>query len=219
MDKYIDRPHAGKILATHLKKYANKEDVIVLALPRGGVPVAYEIAKSLSAPLNVFIVRKLGVPGHEELAMGALASGGVILLNEELINYLHISKSSIDEVIKSEEEELSRRESLYHVNEETPVLKDKTILLVDDGIATGSTMHAAIMALRQQKPAQIIIAVPVAAQDTYREMTKLVDQIVCPLIPINFYAVGLWYESFSQTSDDEVCELLEKASQEKRSAK
>ncbi|MCL9684959.1 phosphoribosyltransferase [Legionella maioricensis] len=218
MDKYIDRQHAGKILSTHLKKYANKEDVIVLALPRGGVPVAYEIAKSLSVPLDVFIVRKLGVPGHKELAMGALASGGVILLNDELIGYLHISKSSIDEVIKSEEKELSRRESLYHVNEEVPVLKDKTILLVDDGIATGSTMHAAIMALRQQKPAQIIVAVPVAAQDTYHEMTKLVDKIICPLTPVNFYAVGLWYQNFSQTSDSEVCELLKRARQEKRSA-
>ena len=214
MDKYIDRQQAGKILATHLKKYANKEDVVVLALPRGGVPVAYEIATSLSVPLDVFIVRKLGVPGQEELAMGALASGGVILLNEELIHYLHVPKSSIDEVIKAEEKELSRRESLYHVHEEVPALKDKTILLVDDGIATGSTMHAAIMALRKQKPAQIIIAVPVAAQDTYHEMVKLVDKVVCPLIPIHFYAVGLWYEHFSQTSDSEVCKLLKRAYEE-----
>jgi putative phosphoribosyl transferase len=215
MDKYIDRQHAGKILATHLKNYANKEDVVVLALPRGGVPVGYEIATSLSVPLDVFIVRKLGVPGQEELAMGALASGGVILLNEELIHYLHLSKSSIDEVIKAEEKELSRRESLYHVNKEVPDLKDKTILLVDDGIATGSTMHAAIMALRKKKTAQIIIAVPVAAQDTYHEMVKLVDKIVCPLIPVHFYAVGLWYEHFSQTSDSEVCELLKRAHEEK----
>lgn len=215
MDKYLDRQHAGKILATHLKKYAGKEDAIVLALPRGGVPVAYEIASSLSIPLDVFIVRKLGVPGHEELAMGALASGGVVLLNEELINYLKISKPSIDQVIESEKNELSRREQLYHVNEEAPVLKDKTILLVDDGIATGSTMQAAILALRQQKPAQIIVAVPVAAQDTYKDISKLVDKIVCPLTPVNFYAVGLWYKNFSQTSDSEVCELLKKAYQER----
>ncbi len=215
MDQYLDRQHAGKILATHLKKYAGKEDVIVLALPRGGVPVAYEIASSLSIPLDVFIVRKLGVPGHEELAMGALASGGVVLLNEELINYLKISKPSIDQVIESEKNELSRREQLYHVNEEAPVLKDKTILLVDDGIATGSTMQAAILALRQQKPAQIIVAVPVAAQDTYKDISKLVDKIVCPLTPVNFYAVGLWYKNFSQTSDSEVCELLKKAYQER----
>ncbi|BCA94649.1 phosphoribosyltransferase [Legionella antarctica] len=217
MDKYIDRQRAGKILATHLKSYSDKKDAIVLALPRGGVPVAYEIARLLSIPLDVFIVRKLGVPGHKELAMGALASGGLILLNQELIDSFKLLKSSVDQVINYENKELARRESLYHVNKKAPVLRDKTILLVDDGIATGSTMHAAILALRQKKPAQIIVAVPVAAKDTYNDLSKLVDKIVCPLTPVNFHAVGLWYKNFTQTSDSEVCELLRKAYQQRSS--
>ncbi|WP_045097553.1 phosphoribosyltransferase [Legionella fallonii] len=219
MSKYIDREHAGKLLAEQLREYANISDTIILALPRGGVPVAYEIAQKLSVPLDVFIVRKLGVPGHEELAMGALASGGNIVLNEELIATIGISQSSIDNVIKAEEEELLRRERLYHVNGPLPELKNKTIVLVDDGIATGATMKAAILALRQQQPAKIIVAVPVAARDTCKEIAKLVDQIVCPLKPNDFYAVGLWYENFSQTSDDEVRELLKKAYEGRRSVK
>lgn len=211
MDKYIDRGHAGRLLAKELNEYANTSDLIILALPRGGVPVAYEIAHKFSAPLDVFIVRKLGVPGHQELAMGALASGGTMVLNEELIVTLGISESSIERVIEAEENELLRRESLYHIHGPLPDLHDKTIILVDDGIATGATMKAAIKALRQKAPVKIIVAVPVAARDTCKEMSKLADQIICPLKPSNFYAVGLWYENFSQTSDDEVCMLLEKA--------
>ena len=216
MDKYIDREHAGKLLANQLSEYVNRSDVIILALPRGGVPVAYEVARKLSAPLDVFIVRKLGVPGHQELAMGAIASGGNIVLNEELVATFGIPESSIERVIEAEENELFRRESLYHVHGALPDLHDKTIVLVDDGIATGATMKVAIKALRQKKPAKIIVAVPVAARDTCNEMAKLADQIVCPLKPISFYAVGLWYENFSQTSDDEVCTLLEKAYLERK---
>lgn len=208
---YIDRQHAGIVLAKLLKEYSRRTDVIVLALPRGGVPVAYEISVELSLPLDVFIVRKLGVPGHEELAMGALASGGVALLNEDIIQALHIDQSSIDLVKQVEFEELSRREQLYRGNSSFPNLLGKTIILVDDGIATGSTMKAALRALQQQKPATIIIAVPVASPSMVDEMVNLVDVIVCPLRPINFHAVGLWYDNFSQTTDEEVIELLEKS--------
>src|SRR3990167_2155314 len=208
---YIDRQHAGIVLAKLLKEYSRRTDVIVLALPRGGVPVAYEISVELSLPLDVFIVRKLGVPGHEELAMGALASGGVALLNEDIIQALHIDQSSIDLVKQVEFEELSRREQLYRGNSSFPNLLGKTIILVDDGIATGSTMKAALRALQQQKPATIIIAVPVASPSMVDEMVNLVDVIVCPLRPINFHAVGFWYDNFSQTTDEEVIELLEKS--------
>jgi putative phosphoribosyl transferase len=208
MEKYIDRYEAGIILAEHLKDYANQEHVIALALPRGGVPVAYEIATALSIPLDIFIVRKLGVPGHEELAMGAIASGGTVVFNEPLMNQLNIEQKLIDSVLAAEQKELVRRELLYRGNRPFPNLLGKTIILVDDGIATGATMLAAVKALHKHKPASIIIAVPVAARSTCEELKTLVDKIVCPLRPINFYAVGLWYEQFSQTSDDEVIELL-----------
>lgn len=211
MEKFFDRREAGKVLAEQLRVYAKKKDVIVLALPRGGVPVAYEIAKALSAPLDVFIVRKLGVPGYEELAMGAIASGGTVVFNDEILSHLNVPQSSIDRVIQSELQELQRRESTYRDNRPFPVLTDKTVILVDDGIATGATMRAAIKALRQQNPASIIVAVPVAAYSTCEEMTGLVDKIVCPLRPQHFYAVGAWYDNFLQTSDDEVSTLLTKA--------
>ena len=211
--KYVDRKHAGLVLADLLKNYTNRPDVIVLALPRGGVPVAYEIAMKLSLMLDVFIVRKLGVPGHEELAMGAISSGGVTVLNDEIVRSLRINQASIDEVKLSEQQELIRREHLYRGNREFPNVTGKTIILVDDGIATGSTMKAAIAALQQKKPLEIIVAVPVAARETCAEMTTLVKKIVCPLQPIDFYAVGLWYESFPQTADEEVIELLEKSKQ------
>lgn len=211
MEKYIDRYEAGIVLAEHLKDYANQEHVIVLALPRGGVPVGYEIATKLSVPLDTFIVRKLGVPGHEELAMGAIASGGTVVFNESLMNQLNIEQKFIDSVLASEQKELVRRELLYRGNRPFPSLLGKTIILVDDGIATGSTMLAAVKALHKHKPASIIIAVPVAARSTCEELKTLVDKIVCPLMPINFYAVGLWYESFPQTSDDEVIELLKQS--------
>ncbi len=211
MDKFTNRQEAGTILAEYLKDYANQSNVIILALPRGGVPVAYEIATALAIPLDIFIVRKLGVPGHEELAMGAIASGGTVIFNEPLINELNLDQSSIDLVLQGEQKELLRRELLYRGDRLFPKLLDKTIILVDDGIATGSTMFAAVTALRKYKPASIIIAVPVAARKTCEEMTRLVDKIICPLQPINFYAVGLWYENFTQTSDSEVVELLEKS--------
>ncbi|WED44457.1 phosphoribosyltransferase [Legionella cardiaca] len=208
MDKFINRHEAGRILADQLKSYANNPDVIVLALPRGGAPVGYEIAKALSAPLDVFIVRKLGVPGHEELAMGAIASGSTVIFNEEIIDALHVSKEAIDSVIHSEEQELARRENMYRHNQPYPSLKNKIVILVDDGVATGATMRAAIKSLRKQNPARLVMAIPVAAYSTYQEMAKLVDEIICPLQPLHFYAVGLWYEDFAQTSDNEVSALL-----------
>lgn len=211
MNRYRDRQDAGIVLAEHLKEYAHRSNVIVLALPRGGVPVAYEVAVALSLPLDIFIVRKLGVPGYEELAMGALAMGGTVILNEPLMNQLHLDQASINAVLESEQRELVRREHLYRGNRPFPELLGKTIILVDDGIATGSTMRAAVKALRNCKPAFIIVAVPVAARETCDEMAKLVDKIICPLKPINFHAVGLWYENFSQTSDSEVIEFLEKS--------
>lgn len=209
--KYHDRQHAGQVLAELLKDYNVRKDTVVLALPRGGVPVAYEIAMKLGLALDVFIVRKLGVPGHEELAMGALASGGTIVFNDEIIKYLQITKSAMDRVIQSEQGELTRREHLYRGNKPFPPLAGKTIILVDDGIATGSTMKAAIMALQQKQPAELIVAVPVAAHSTCEEMKTLIKTLICPSQPIDFHAVGLWYDNFSQTSDEEVIELLEQS--------
>lgn len=211
MEKFINRKEAGIILAEYLKKYVSLSNTIVLALPRGGVPVAYEIAQALSVPLDVFIVRKLGVPGHEELAMGAIASGDTVIFNKGLLNQLNIDQFSIDTILQKEKEELIRREHLYRGERDFPTLKDKTIILVDDGIATGATMQAAVASLHKHIPASIIIAVPVAARETCVEMAKIVDQVICPLQPINFYAVGIWYENFSQVSDEEVIELLEKS--------
>ncbi len=206
---YDDRYQAGRVLVGLLKNYAKRTDVIVLALPRGGVPVGYEIAQKLSLPLDIFIVRKLGVPGHEELAMGAIASGGITVLNEEIVNLLHISTEAIDTIQKSEQEELLRREQVYRGKKPFPELSGKTIILVDDGIATGYTMRAAIAALKQKKPAKLIVAIPVAARSTCDEIAPLVDEIICPMRPVNFYAVGLWYNDFSQTTDEEVMQLLQ----------
>lgn len=211
MQKYLNRTEAGKALVNHLKAYSHQEQTIVLALPRGGVPIAYEISTALSLPLDVFIVRKLGIPEHEELAMGAIASGNTTVFNEEVIQGLHIQKPAINAVIKAEQKELLRRERLYRGNRPFPELLNKTIILVDDGIATGATMFAAIKALRAHHPKKIIAAVPVAAESTCKEMEPLVDQLICPLKPFDFYAVGVWYEEFPQTSDDEVIELLEKS--------
>ncbi len=208
MDKYNNRQHAGLILARLLRRYANNVDVIILALPRGGVPVAYEVANKLSVPLDVFIVRKLGVPWHEELAMGAIASGGTIVLNDKLVHSLNIQQSEIDSVIKVEEVELLRRELAYRGKRPFPDMSGKTIILVDDGIATGSTIQVAIQALRKHHPAKIIVAVPVSAHDVYDEVSQHVDLLVCPLRPVNFCAVGLWYKDFSQTTDEEVVKLL-----------
>lgn len=211
MDKFKNRQEAGRILAESLENYHDRNDVIVLALPRGGVPVAYEIAKALNVALDVFIVRKLGAPGHEELAMGALAMGGVTVFNEEVVRDLGVSKHDIDVVIKMEQAELNRREMAYRGKKPFPTLANKTIILVDDGIATGATMRAAVNALKKLKPATIIIAVPVAEASTAEKMAAIVDKLICPLKPHNFYAVGQWYDYFSQTSDEEVSELLDQA--------
>lgn len=208
MNKFSDRYAAGKILASQLQSYLKNPNVIVLALPRGGVPVASEVAKSLSVPLDIFIVRKLGVPGHEELAMGAIASGGTIIFNEDILRQLRISESEIQQVIQSEQQELQRREAIYRGKKTLPKLTGKIIILVDDGIATGATMRAAIKALQKQKPQKLVVAVPVAASSTIDEMSNLVDEIICPVKPVDFYAVGAWYDDFSQTTDEEVYQLL-----------
>ena len=196
------------MLAARLEKYAGKADVLVLALPRGGVPVAFEVARALHAPMDVFIVRKLGVPGHEELAMGAVASGGVRVLNDQVVAGLGIPEYVIDAVVNWETEELKRRERLYRGNRPPADVRGKTVILVDDGLATGSTMLAAVQALRRQGPVRIVVAVPVASPDTCELMKAYVDEIVCAATPEPFYAVGLWYEDFSQTTDEEVRELL-----------
>lgn len=207
---FSDRHEAGRQLASQLGDYQGREDVVVLGLPRGGVPVAYEVASALNAPLDVFLVRKLGVPGHPELAMGAIASGGVRVLNDDVIGWYGLPESEIDRVAADEQEELARREREYR-REQTPLdLRGRTVLLVDDGLATGSTMKAAVKAVRTLEPARIVVAVPVGATDTCRELRELADEVVCAHTPEPFSAVGLWYRDFSQTTDDEVRELLEK---------
>lgn len=208
---YRDRIEAGKYLAAQLAHYADRDDLLVLALPRGGVPVAFEVAKALRAPLDIFLVRKLGVPGHEELAMGAIATGGVRVLNDDVVEYLRIPSSVIDSVAANELRELERRERIYRGNRPEPDVRGKTVILVDDGLATGSTMRAAVAALRQQSPARIVVAVPVSAPQTCDEYRMGVDEIVCAITPEPFYGVGQWYEDFSQTTDEEVSDLLEKA--------
>ena len=209
--RYPDRRAAGRILAGQLQHYANRPDVIVLALPRGGVPVGFEVAQALGAPLEIFMVRKLGVPGREELAMGAIASGGVRVLNATVVEQLHLASSVIDAVALREAEELRRRELLYGEKAADFDLTNRVAILVDDGLATGSTMRAAIAAVRQHRAARIVIAVQVAAADTLAALEKEVEEIVCPLAPAYFQAVGEWYEQFDQTTDDEVRELLAQA--------
>jgi predicted phosphoribosyltransferase len=209
--KFRDRRDAGRSLAQKLSAYANRPDVIVLALPRGGVPVAYEVAAALHAPLDVFLVRKLGVPGHEEYAMGAIASGGVRVLNEEVVEALGIPQFRIEAAAAREEQELARRSRAYRGERAPPDVKGRTVILVDDGLATGASMHAAIMALRRLQPARIVVAVPTAAPETCEQMRALADEVVCATTPEPFRAVGLWYEDFSQTSDEEVGALLAQA--------
>ncbi|OGV27514.1 MAG: phosphoribosyl transferase [Legionellales bacterium RIFCSPHIGHO2_12_FULL_37_14] len=208
MEKYQDREEAGSVVADNLKDYMDNPNAIVLALARGGVPVGYEIAKKLHLPLDVMIVRKLGVPTNPEFAFGAITSGGVIILNQEIIKTLALKEQVIAEIKEKEEQELTRREKVYRGARPLPNIENKTVILVDDGIATGYTVKAAIIALRKQNPAQIILAVPVAPQDTLKELQNLVDDIVCPLIPDDLQAVGLWYRVFAQTSDAEVIQLL-----------
>jgi putative phosphoribosyl transferase len=207
---FQDRIDAGQILANKLTKYADQKP-LVLGLPRGGVPVAFEVAKALKAPLDVYIVRKLGVPGHEELAMGAIATGDVRVLNQGVIDPLQISEEAIETETRKEKEELKRREALYRGGRPTLDVTNRTVLLIDDGIATGSTIKAAIAALKKQKAGRIIVGVPVAPPSTIEELRKEVDEVVCVSTPEFFMAISLWYDEFPQTTDDQVRELLEKA--------
>jgi len=209
--RFRDRAEAGRELASRLRPYAGRDDVLVLALPRGGVPVAFEVARELGAPLDVFLVRKLGVPGHEELAMGAIASGGVRVLNRDVVRALGIGERALEAVTAREQRELARREQAYRGDRPQPDVKDRIVILVDDGLATGSTMRAAIMALRQQDPARIIVAVPTAAPEVCEQMRDVADEMVCATTPSPFFGVGQWYDDFSETTDDEVRQLLEEA--------
>jgi len=206
---FRDRPQAGQLLSKKLAGYANREDVIVLALPRGGVPVAREIARSLRTPLDVFLVRKLGVPGQEELAMGAIASGGVRILNQDIVQAMAIPTHVIDSVTATEVQELARRERLYRGDRPAPDVTGHAVILVDDGLATGATMRAAVAALRRMKPKRIVIAVPIAAVPTRQEFAREVDEIVCLHTPEPFFSVGFWYDDFSQTTDEDIREMLE----------
>ena len=212
--RYRDRFDAGAVLARQLGGLAGRPDLLVLALPRGGVPVAFEVARRLGAELDVFVVRKLGVPGQEQLAMGAIASGGIRVLNESVIEALGIDEETIAAVAAQEQRELERRERLYRGERPLPQIEGRTVVLVDDGLATGSTMLAAVRALREQSPARVIVAVPVAAPETCELMEKEADEVVCAATPEPFHAVGLWYEDFEQTSDEEVRTLLAAASRE-----
>ena len=206
--RFRDRTEAGRVLAERLSKYAGREDVVVLALPRGGVPVASEVARALNAPLGVFVARKLGVPGYPELAMGAIASGGSVVLDEALVGRLGVSREQLQKVVADEAGEAGRREDLYRVDGGLPDLEGKIVILVDDGLATGATMRAAALALREHNPAKIVVAVPVAAEETCQQFEDVVDEVVCAVTPRPFYAVGMWYEDFDETTDDEVRNLL-----------
>jgi putative phosphoribosyl transferase len=213
---FPNRAEAGRLLAEKLEKYADRNDVIVLGLPRGGVPVAYEVAKSLRAPLDVFIVRKLGVPGFEELAAGAIASGGVRVLNEDVLRALPNADEIIESVTAKETAELERREKSYRDDRPAPELRDRVVILVDDGLATGATMRAALKALRQRGVAKIVVAVPVGPPDTCREFEDEADETICASAPEFFQAVGQYYEDFSQTSDEEVRDLLARAAEDRQ---
>ncbi|MGR6034054.1 MAG: phosphoribosyltransferase [Candidatus Nitrosoglobus sp.] len=208
---FKNRIEAGRLLAEELKSYANRTDVLVLALPRGGLPVAFEVAQALGAPLDLMLVRKLGVPRQEELAMGAIAAGGTKVLNQDLVKSLNISDAALEAVISKEKRELERREHTYRGDRPVPEVGNRCVILIDDGLATGATMKAAVLALRQQQPAQIIIGVPVAPPDTVEELRKEADEIICLATPEPFYAIGTWYVDFSQTSDEEVRTLLARA--------
>jgi putative phosphoribosyl transferase len=215
---FRDRLEAGRVLAGRLQSYAGRRDVVVLALPRGGVPVAYEVARALGAPLDVFLVRKLGVPGHEELAMGAIATGGVRVLNQEVVRGLGIPDEVLDLVAEEEGRELERREHEYRDDRPPLDVRGRTVILIDDGLATGSTMRAAVAALRRQQPAWVVVAVPVGATETCSDFRGEADEVVCARTPDPFYAVGLWYGDFSQTSDEEVRQLLESPEREESAA-
>jgi putative phosphoribosyl transferase len=211
---FKDRSEAGRFLAQKLAEYANNPDVVVLALPRGGVPVAYEVAQALKAPLDIFVVRKLGVPGADELAMGAIATGGVRILNQSVVDYFCISDEVVDLVASLEQRELERRERLYRGTRPALDVRGRIVIIVDDGMATGASMRAAVRALRQQQPDKIVVAVPVGARETCDSFTREVDTMcVCAITPEPFDGVGLWYRDFEQTSDEEVRQLLARLTQ------
>lgn len=209
--QFPNRTAAGKQLAAQLQLYADRPDVLVLGLPRGGLPVAYEVATALHAPLNICLVRKLGVPWYQELAMGAIAGGGVRVLNNDVIAWLRISNQDLEKVTARELQELQRRELTYRGDRPPPDIADRTIILVDDGLATGSTMRSAIAVLKPQHPVKLIVAIPVAASQTCHELETEVDEVVCLMTPKPFCGIGLWYEDFSQTTDEEVYKLLPQA--------
>jgi putative phosphoribosyl transferase len=211
MTIFRDREDAGRRLAGAVARYAGRDDVVVLALPRGGVPVGFEVATRLGAPLDVMIVRKLGTPGQPELAMGAIASGGVRVMNEEVISGLRIRQDSIDAVAEREQREIERREDTYRGGQPPLEVRDHTVIVVDDGLATGATMRAAVAALKQRGPARIVVAVPTAATDSAELVRGEADEVVCLATPEPYFAVGIWYENFSQTSDQEVGALLQRA--------
>jgi len=211
MFRYKDRMQAGQLLAKKLKQYANEPDAIVLGLPRGGVIVAYEVAEQLGLPLDIFLVRKLGVPGYEELAMGAIASGGTRIMNDDVLRMANIPQSAIEAAVQKEGRELERREKAYRGNRPSLDVRNRTVILVDDGLATGATMRAAVAALRKQRPRRIIVAVPTASPDTCENFRTEVDDIICAMTPTPFHAVGEWYEDFPQNTDEEVQLLLRTA--------
>lgn len=211
MALFENRRDAGRKLAQDLMNYKGRDDVIVLGLPRGGVPVAYEVSRALEAPLDVYLVRKLGVPGQEELAMGAIASGGVRVINAEVVRTLHIPGNVVNAIAGREQHELNRREREYRGSRPFPDLSGKIVILIDDGLATGASMRAAVESVRAQNPAKIIVAVPTASPETCQQFEQIVDQIVCDTTPIPFHGVGMWYADFTQVSDEEVRQLLAEA--------
>lgn len=219
--RYRDRREAGRVLADRLRQFAGRQDVVVLALPRGGVPVAFEVAKAIGAALDVFMVRKIGLPGHPEFAIGAIASGGIRTLDENLLRYYRIPAAVVEQIARAEQQELERRERAYRGARPPLALEDRVVILVDDGLATGSTMRAAVIAVRRELPSQIIVAAPVGARQACRALDQVADEVVCAMTPEPFNAVGRWYQYFEQTTDDEVRHLLAAAAAEssmKRSA-
>ncbi len=210
MQVFKNRVHAGQVLSEKLSEYSGKKEVIILALPRGGVPVAFEVSRKLGVEMDLLLVRKLGVPGNEELAMGAIASDNIKVLNEDIIRSLQIPDKKIDQVTASEKKELERRNNIYRANRPIPDLRNRTVILIDDGLATGATMRAAAEAVRTKEPSQIIVAVPTCSPDAYNSLKDVTDEIICAISPEPFFGVGRWYEDFRQVSDKEVCDIMEK---------